>query len=250
MKKGILTAVVLIHSIFLLMILFGTPGLHNKKEHKPLIVRSVTPKVTSPVAKSVARSKDPKPQTASAPTQKKVEPPKPIAKKQTPEPKAPVKKTAPSPKKEPAIAEKKVGPAKQPESIQNRAKISDSLIKELEESIAKIENKSDKTKVNKIASPIALQIDAGEEGEQSSYTDTLTSYLYEQLSLPDYGEVKIQLSLRQDGTVAKLVVLKAKNGKNRDYLEKHLPRLRFPPFVGELANQKEHTFVLTFCNEN
>jgi hypothetical protein len=248
MKKGMQIAVVFVHGFFLLMMLFGSPGQQNKKQHKPLIVRSVTPKVMSPVVKSQA----PKPQMAASLAQKKVEPPKPVAKKQTPEPKAPVapaKKPTPPVKKEPAIAEKKVGAAKEAPPTQSRAKISDSLLKELEESIAKIENKSDKAKVNKIASPIALQIDMGEESEQSSYTDTLTSYLYEQLSLPDYGEVKIQLSLRQDGTVVKLVVLKAKNGKNRDYLENHLPRLRFPRFEGELANQKEHTFVLTFCNE-
>ena len=95
---------------------------------------------------------------------------------------------------------------------------------------------------------MTLQID-GSDSEQQSYTDTLISHLHESLSLPDFGEVKIQLSLRQDGSVVKVIVLKARNEKNRQYLESNLPHLKFPRFDGAWANKKEYTFVLTFCNE-
>jgi hypothetical protein len=44
--------------------------------------------------------------------------------------------------------------------------------------------------------------------------------------------------------VGRLVVLEAQNQKNKAYLEKHLPLLRFP-----LILDKEKTFTFTFCNE-
>jgi hypothetical protein len=84
---------------------------------------------------------------------------------------------------------------------------------------------------------------------QSDYTDILVEHLHQSLSLPDYGEVKIQLSLRQDGTVVKVIVLKTQSEKNKQYLESNLLRLRFPRFDGAYANKKEYTFILTFCNE-
>lgn len=252
LQNSLLLTILVFHLTFLFAMLFLSPDSFRKKERKHLIVRTVV--------------EQPKPKTTAA--QKAVaHVPAPAAPKKAPEVKKQIATPAPPPApakkpaavKEPAIADKKIAPAKQappPKAAPTpppRAKISDSLLKELEESIAKIENKSDKPAINKKASsatPIALQIDSmAEEGIESSYTDTLIGHLHASLSLPDYGEVKIQLSLRQDGTVVKVVVLKAKNEKNRQYLESNLPRLRFPRFDGAWANKKEHTFVLTFCNE-
>ncbi len=256
-QRNIFFAVVFIHALFLFMILFCNPSLPPLKKHKPLIVHTVQPKpvqkiTTLPTSKPQAPS-TPKPQPAPKPE---------VKKQQTPAVAPPAVKKQLEPKT-PAIADKKLSspqPTQKPKAAPEkaRAKISDSLLKELEESIAKIETKSDKPTISKktissskAMAPIVLQIDSQEEqsAETMSYTDTLISYLHQELRLPDYGEVKIQLSLRQDGTVAKLSVLKAKNEKNRQYLESQLSRLRFPCFEGTLANKKEHTFVLTFCNE-
>lgn len=274
----VLISVLAIHFFFILIILVSPTFVFRKKEHKPLIVKTIVPR---PVTKTAAAPKKsprpnsaPAPKVSAAPPVKKLEAPKmEVAKtqpKKDPPPKtvAVKKETPPAVKKDPAIADKVVSksnlkPAKKnPPPQQNRAKISDSLLQELEESIAKIENKSDKGATVKRApdssktfAPILLQIDSpigndasAEEGE-SDYTDTLVSHLHRSLSLPDYGEVKIQLSLRQDGTVAKLIVLKTQSEKNKQYLESNLPRLRFPRFDGAYANKKEYTFILTFCNE-
>jgi hypothetical protein len=73
--------------------------------------------------------------------------------------------------------------------------------------------------------------------------------LHSSLHLPDFGAVKIELTLRQDGTVAKLKVLKTESEKNKQYLETHLVRLTFPYLKGAYAKQGEFTFVLNFCNE-
>lgn len=272
LQNTLLLSVILFHFIFLIMVLFLSPASFKKKEHKHLFVRTV---VSQPQPKVAAVQKvpqrphsTPKAAPTSAPAPKKrPDAAKPEIKKQIAPAPTPQKKPAIA--KEPAIADKKLTPVKQqtpsPQKTSPpppRAKISDSLLKELEESIAKIENKSDKTAVSKKMStpspataPMTLQIDINPESNtesnsmQESYTDTLIGYLHQSLSLPDYGEVKIQLSLRQDGTVAKVIVLKAKNEKNRQYLESNLPRLLFPRFDGAWASKKEHTFVLTFCNE-
>ena len=130
---------------------------------------------------------------------------------------------------------------------------SDSLLKELEESIAKIDKKSvaKTTPPSKAIAPIPLQIDlhSSDFEEDADYTALLIRELHESLRLPDFGEVKIQLSLRQDGSVVKVVVLKAQSEKNKQYLESNLMRLKFPRFEGTYSNKKECTFILTFCNE-
>ncbi len=251
----LLFAILAIHFFFLLVLLISPSFVFHKKKHKPLIVKTIVPK---PLAKTVTLEKKSTASSSSPTKQQSVQKkqlPQAAKKEQT------VKKPAPSPtKKEPAIADKQIAKSKQPvpkknPPTQNRAKISDSLIKELEDSIAKMENKG----VNKIArtgaktiAPLSLQIDIPSNAmatEEGDYAETLAAYLHQALSLPDFGEVKIQLSLRQDGTVAKVVVLKTQSEKNKQYLESTLPRLRFPRFDGAYATKKEYTFMLTFCNE-
>jgi outer membrane biosynthesis protein TonB len=264
----ILMAVIFLHFSFLLVMLISPSFAFHKKERKPLIVKMIVSKTAAKTSinNSVAASKS-TPKPAQAPKKQEMPKTQISSKKETAPSKPSAQKTAPTTKKEPAIADKHLGKNKQPLAKknpppQNRAKISDSLLQELEESIAKIENKSDKGVTRKIApvgsktfAPILLQIDipsvelSDAEDGRSDYTDTLVSHLHQCLSLPDYGEVKIQLSLRQDGTVAKVVVLKTQSEKNKQYLESNLPRLKFPRFDGAYASKRECTFTLTFCNE-
>ncbi|MBI2812372.1 MAG: hypothetical protein HYX67_16325 [Candidatus Melainabacteria bacterium] len=279
----LLLSICAVHIVFLLIILIHPAFAMRKKEHKPLIVKTVArqsaPKVAAqekkssppalkqapiPVAAPAPKIQTPTPTPVPAPAPK-VQTPTPVQPKaQAPAAKKVVPKTDPV-KKEAAIADKRIAKTAPPPTKKAplpRAKISDSLLKELEESIAKIEKSSDKgvaskrtPTIAKAAAPITLQIDIpfekgsnAEEGEED-YTDTLIRHLHQSLSLPDYGEVKIQLSLRQDGSVAKIVVLTTQSEKNKRYLESILPSLRFPRFDGVFASKKEHTFTLTFCNE-
>ena len=270
-QNSFLLFVTLVHSYFLIIILVSPSFAFHKKEHKPLVVKTITAKPqkktnTFEKKNSLSNSHQTSQIVTAKPAQSPTPAPKILPSPKKEAPKIPVQKSTSSEKKEPAIADKKVSkakptPKKNP-TQQTRATIPESLLKELEESIAKIENKSDKGTTNKKASisnkafvPISLQIDTpssefsnNEEG-QGDYTETLINHLHQCLSLPDYGEVKIQLSLRQDGTVDKVVVLKTQSEKNRQYLENHLPRLRFPRFDGSYASKKEWTFTLTFCNE-
>jgi outer membrane biosynthesis protein TonB len=257
----ILYFVLCVHGLFVLILIFSPSSFLRKKEQKPLVVNTVRPKSLAMPKKIVAQSQ-PVAKKAAAPqpvaVAKKTPPPTPAKKAPAPVAvKKEVAKPAPQAKKQPAIADKKIGQTKKAPP-QERAKISDNLLKELEESIAKMDKKSDKTPIRAKAKPIpriALQIDAVTNEEtfsevgSSSYTDLIVNHLHQHLSLPDYGEVKIQLSLRQDGTVAKVVVLRAQSEKNRLYLESNLLRLKFPCFEGPFATKKESTFTLTFCNE-
>ena len=125
--------------------------------------------------------------------------------------------------------------------------------KEIDEALAKIDDKvysksQSKLDVPKVKGFSPSQIpfpDFGEDGDgEEAEEETLASFLHTSLNLPEFGEVKIQMTIKKDGTVARLSVLQAESHKNKAYLEKHLPLLRFP-----LILDKEKTFTFTFCNE-
>jgi hypothetical protein len=170
-----------------------------------------------------------------------------VTKKTTPSPSPSAKKkSSPSkslPQKTPPKQVKKEIPKVKPSPLAQK------LVRELEESIAKIEGSHDKVDTSlELETPRtidALKIESFKPNlTNDDYTGTLILCLQQSLNLPDFGEVKIKLTLRHDGTVEQLTVLKAESENNRRYLETHLPHVKFPAL-----NNLEHTFVLTFCNE-
>ncbi len=263
-SKRIKIVVLCVHAVFLGFIFFGSSLLPVKSRHKPLIVKTVIPKAAATKVQPMTHSSNAaQPSARPKPTT----PPKPAIEKPASAPKAqtpPATQPQPALKKDPAIADKRLNPnAKALPSPKNkpdnRGKISDQLRKELEASIAKIEGKKQNLSQKQQPSrsqaftPIQLDIDSADTGPavdfDSDYPNLMIGYLHQSLHLPEFGEVKIQLTLRQDGSVAKLVVLNTESEKNKRYLEGNLPRLKLPSFNGSFAQKKEHTFVLTFCNE-
>ncbi len=81
-----------------------------------------------------------------------------------------------------------------------------------------------------------------------SLEEKLVAALQHALRLPDYGEVKVQLTLHSDGSVAKVNVYRAESEKNRAYLEAHLPHLNFADVLGKRKNQDDITVSIAFCN--
>lgn len=211
-------------AVLLFMALFSSSE-KNQKKH-PLVVRTVrvAPAVqTKEIA--VAAQKAPVQEKKVAPVNSKKKNPTPTAK--------PTKKTTAAPT------------------------VPRALLKELEESIAKIDQKRDKIyqrkdlKVPKWDAPGKIEIKTNIEDRQeialeSSYSEELVEILKESLHLPEYGEVKMQLKLNRDGSVLQVIVLKTESQKNKAYLQTELPRLKFPPLN---VKKKEVTFTLTFCNE-
>lgn len=236
-----------IHTLFLALLLLCPTSLFMKKKAQKLVVSTITLspqiKTASPPAPKKATAAAPKP--TPAPVAKSP----PIPKPATPAPAKP----APAVKKQPAIADKTVSakPAPKAPVQENRAKISDALMRQLQEDIAKIEQKGDNLREKAAATtplPRTLQIDMADDGG-SDYANTLAHRLHQTLKLPEFGEVKIQLTLHQDGTVAKISVLKTESKTNEKYLQTELPKVRFPRFDKELKGKTEHVFTLTFCNE-
>jgi outer membrane biosynthesis protein TonB len=234
-KKKICLAVLSVHLSFVLWTLF-----FHVAPPKRLMPKHLTVKTFSPKVQTVATVASPAPKKPPAPAPKKPPAPRAPAKKLQAPPPVVVKRPPVMDKKPAAVAQK---PKKSP--------IPQELLQELEESIAKIDEKRDKLYRRKEPeAPAAieiLRIDALEIEKNTSdlsYAETLVVHLKQTLNLPDYGEVKIQLTLGRDGSVEKLVIVKSESDKNKRYLEDHLPRLKFPSL-----NKDTHTFVLTFCNE-
>lgn len=225
MLKKITFLVVAAHALLVFVLLFS-PAKPIKHPTKHIAVR------TPVAAKHVAVA------PSAAPPAKKISPQKKTA--------SPAKSASTTPKQTPKQSKKPGVVAKDPEKKPRQ--IPKKLLEEIEEFTSQIEEKKGKVYSKpqlEIPQAIVSRQDLGMVYRQiESYQDTLVSYLHQSLNLPEYGEVKIALTLRDDGSVAKVVVLKAESVKNKEYLEKNLPLLKFPRPEG-----KEHVFVLTFINE-
>ncbi len=243
--KRIAYYVIAMHLFFVLWSALWMPS--KKVDKKPLQVRTVVhappPKpVVQAVVKSDVRkvaavpSSQPKPAPAvqkSAPKPQRTAPPKPTAKKVASAPAAPAKKAAPAVKSSPVI------PA--------------NLVQQLQESIAKIDQTSHKDSPKQILPAPKkwvpqLKIDEECSGEESFFVSSLIERLQETLDLPEIGEVKVELVLKRDGSFVKMKVVHSASEKNKKFLEQELKTVTFPPFSGDLKDEKEHTFVITFCN--
>lgn len=171
-----------------------------------------------------------------------------------------VVRTFTPPPKKPAPVIKKISTSPKPSSPSkphsslapqvNKKK--NDLFKEIKESLTKIEKSTHSEKSTALTLPKNIQnleIDHIEMEEKNDYFILLAETLKNELELPDYGDVKLELTVLHSGRVTKLKILDASSEKNRRYLELKLPKLTLPAFSEDLKNQYEHTFTLTFCNE-
>ncbi len=214
-------------------------------DSKKLVVKTFSPQNSAPSVKVAATS------SQKTPVAAKKTPPKPEKKEakkvETQAPASAPKKT-PEPKKEKTLQVKKQKSAKE------------EVLKELEERIAKIEAKNDRMPLKpelavpssiSLSSQTALQAPVALADQNFSADDefisSLIGYLQGQLQLPDRGEVQIQLTLRKDGKVETMKVIKTESEKNRKYLEENLSKLSFPSMYLEGSSSK--SFLFTFCNK-
>jgi outer membrane biosynthesis protein TonB len=247
MQKKIALFVTSVHLLLIFLFCFS-PVKKPISPKKHIAVRTIQPKTRTSTAVAPRPSKGgessvsavaPKPKVTKKETVKKEAAPK--SKTTAAAKPAPVK-SKPINQKKPAMVEKGK-PKKTP-------KAPDKVWKEIDEALAKIDDKVYSKRQSKLdvpkmkgTSPLLLPFEEVDEGEGTE-EETLGSFLSSSLNLPEFGEVKIQLTIKKDGSVARLVVLQTESRKNKAYLEKHLPLLRFP-----LILDKEKTFTLTFCNE-
>lgn len=246
------------------------PVVKPKPEPKPKVAspakKPETPKVKepAPAAKKV-NAKDKNPPKKTEPVKKDKPAVKPVVKK------APAQSNSPkddAKAKAKAAAEKAAADKqKKIEAEQLAVKMrQQKLLTEAQETIAKIDKTRDKVTLGKssnsgawVSSPGAissLQIDALPEGgrqvlsdHEVSYRDELASRLKLMLKLPEYGEVKVKLTLERSGKVAKVVIVATESAANRKYIEKTLPTLTFSAFGNNFDSAGQFTFSITLSND-
>lgn len=159
----------------------------------------------------------------------------------------------PPPKAPPVIKQVvKTSPTAPKKSSPQSNKKKKDLLKELQDTLKKLETPIPKESQSTLSLPKTIQnleIDHLEKETPTDYFVILAQALKNELELPEYGDVKLELTVLNSGRVTRLKVLNASSEKNRRYLELKLPNLILPPFSEDLKNDREHTFTLTFCNE-
>lgn len=255
------------------------PPVQAVEEVKPKVVEKVAPKKSTPVAppkpsvkkevKAAPKKNPPKPtvekpkKTTPKPSPKKdkpkevKKPPKPVAKPEATKakPKTPSKQVV----KEAAPSKPKVDPQAEAAKVKRRE-----LLASAQKNIAKIEHTRDKLGGGEIASLAAtvlpgriesLQVETFPEStsaltsQEMSYYDELASRLKLQLRLPEYGEVRIKLTLNRSGQFVKVSVTSTESATNRKHVEKTIPTLKFPSFGNNFKDIPEYTFVISLSNE-
>jgi colicin import membrane protein len=138
------------------------------------------------------------------------------------------------------------------EKMQDRAlleKASQSLAK-----IEKIQHNSTKKEVDsiKVESNLKQPSPLSEKKEVygiTLYTDEISSRLKLLLKLPEYGSVTVKLTLKRNGEVKEVDIIKTLSDLNADYIKKCLSTIRFPGFGTAFERAEEHTFEIILENE-
>ena len=228
--------IVTVHLGCLILFYSNKPPLIQSK--KRLVVKTLVP--PNPIQQPIVRSVPIKPVATCKPKQRKKKTPPP--KKVPPKPKpTPVKKNTPQSKPKQAPVKKST----------SQSTIPQNLLNQLEESIAKIDQNDHKVNSKSRLTVPMLDLKSSDKRGLSeiSFHQRLIECLHRSLSLPDHGEVTIELKLNSNGLIAELNVLKTESAKNRAYLEKHLPQVIFPPLEGNDFKKEQRKFIFTFCNE-
>ncbi|MCB1181495.1 MAG: hypothetical protein KDK55_05700 [Chlamydiia bacterium] len=120
------------------------------------------------------------------------------------------------------------------EKKKNRAKVANLLRDRL------------KTLENRTLTPSTKPKDVPElKIEQATYSEELSFYLQSMLVLPKEGLVKIELTLKRDGSLLTYTILFSQSVMNQNYIQENLSSLHFPPFGDCYKNEQNHTFTIT-----
>lgn len=253
-KGKICLALTTLHIFGLIFIIYDHGPKPPKKNQKILVrtIKNPSSNASCKITTSSTQEKQIPPPSAkkTSPIPKPIPKQPPIAPNKEPPAKKVEKKPTISKNTPPKIEKKKIPPKQIPSSSHNLEK----SLKEIEETIAKIATNNDKmssrrtkeipSKLDPVFEELSLPLLTEED-----YSSSLIEYLQDQLRLPDTGDVKIELTLRRDGSVESVKVLSAQSEKNRKRLEENLPKLQFPPFPKEEKEKKSKVFILTFCND-
>jgi hypothetical protein len=91
---------------------------------------------------------------------------------------------------------------------------------------------------------------ADRSAKEAGYNGEVASRLKKGLRLPDYGAVKIKLTLDREGKVISVETISSESSKNRTYVESKIPALLFPPFGQRFKGATQNSFVITLQNDS
>lgn len=227
-------------------------ALKSKPETAPEVKKAPKPKAPENKKKTEVVKPKKEPQKAAKPPTSK-----PVAENK-PKPK-PKEVTKPQPEKKAEPPKPKVDPAVEAAKAKRRE-----LLSNAQKSIAKIDHVYDKLAAetaNTVAGVIPAKIDTLQvetlaiesanslSPQEKSYYDELASRLKLVLRLPEFGEVRIKLTLDRSGKFVKVVIMSAESVKNSTYIEKTLPTLTYPSFGTNFSDQPQYTFIIALSNE-
>jgi outer membrane biosynthesis protein TonB len=241
------TFVVSLHVVLLVWLLWAAPSLPAPVKPKQLLIqtvqltpkaRSITKEIAQADVKPIAKPTPPPVKKKNEPVTKK-EPPKPVV-KTVPKP---VAKVQPKPDSKPvAKAESKPKPvAKAPSEPPKKNVPSQAALSALKAKLAAIPA---------AATAVAPKSQDGEASYDLSlvYEVELVARLKILFSLPEMGEVKVDLTINRQGKVMKLEIISSANAVNRKAIETRLPSIQFPDFGKAFVGEQTHTFKLTLTN--
>ena len=282
--KSLQIIIPLVVGVHILIAIFFS-GMTNQSvplmQKKGVVVHSVklNPKIVLP---KVVEADVKKTQTSEIPktvevvevkkTQAKVEiapktpatksPPKP--KPVTPKPQVEKKQVKPVPVKQPTV---KNIPQEAPSvsKLELPKKDNKEWIAKAKEKIGKIALSSDimpnnsHQNLKEIATPSLIEnlvtdlafIDSGTtfNVKESAYRDELGQRLRLYLKLPEYGDVKVKLTIDRTGKVIFTKILSFQSAKNAAFIEQNLPKLKMPPFGDNFKGVSEYDFTIVLSNE-
>jgi len=133
------------------------------------------------------------------------------------------------PNVKPALHTKPVSskPSKSIESKKVPTKQETALLKEIEQNIASIAAPKLTKKAELVIPSLSIPEEIVEEIFESP-VEKLAQFLQQALQLPEFGAVRVRLSVDRLGKLQSFEVLGAKSEKNAQFLKNQLPELQFP----------------------
>jgi hypothetical protein len=119
----------------------------------------------------------------------------------------------------------------QPKKVINSSKASTNkevtLLADIEKNLKDLATPTSPAKKTNIEIPNFHSVEQVNEID-STTPEQIAAFLQEALELPEFGEVKIKLSINRFGALETLEILESKSLKNEAFLKKRLPELQFP----------------------
>jgi colicin import membrane protein len=86
--------------------------------------------------------------------------------------------------------------------------------------------------------------------KEVSYSDEIAYLLKTMLKLPDYGAIKIKLTLNRTGRAIKVETLQSESTQNKVYVENKIQKMSFPSFGQRFQGVSQNTFIITLQNDS